>query len=57
MITILKKGANSDAIDEINKKLNKRRSKKGLNAKKFCGVVKFEEDGLIFQKRLRNEWE
>jgi len=37
---------------------------KGLNrigkkfeSDKFCGKVKFEEDGLDIQKRLRSEWE
>lgn len=27
-----------------------------FDAKKFFGTVKFEEEGLTIQKRLRNEW-
>lgn len=38
-----------------NMLLNIRRHKK-LDAKKFCGAVKWNEDGLKFQKRLRDEW-
>lgn len=30
---------------------------KGMDAYKYCGTVKFKEDGLALQKRLRNEWE
>ncbi|HRJ31035.1 MAG TPA: hypothetical protein PLV21_03270 [Cyclobacteriaceae bacterium] len=29
---------------------------KKLDAKKFCGTVKWKEDGLAAQKRMRNEW-
>lgn len=57
MVTILKKGATLDAIKKIDKKLINRLSKKGLDAKKYCGSVKFKEDGLALQKQLRDEWE
>jgi hypothetical protein len=30
---------------------------KKLDAKKFCGTVKWSEDGLAAQKRMRNEWD
>lgn len=30
---------------------------KGVDTKKFCGVLKFKEDTLAIQKRLRNEWQ
>jgi hypothetical protein len=29
---------------------------KGFDAYKFCGTVKFNEDAMEIQKRLRNEW-
>jgi len=29
---------------------------KKLDAKKFCGTVKWKEDGLVAQKRMRDEW-
>jgi hypothetical protein len=32
-------------------------SRKKLDAKKYCGVIKLKEDPLVIQKRLRDEWE
>jgi hypothetical protein len=29
---------------------------KKLDAKKVCGTVKWKEDGLAAQKRMRDEW-
>jgi Flp pilus assembly protein CpaB len=29
---------------------------KKLDAKKVCGTVKWREDGLAAQKRMRDEW-
>ncbi len=38
-------------------KIRKNRTiKKGVDTSKFCGTVKFSEDALAIQKRLRNEW-
>lgn len=57
MITVLKKGATPEVINKINKEVSKMPSKKGLDARKYCGAVKFKEDGLALQKHLRDEWE
>jgi hypothetical protein len=29
---------------------------RGVDTKKFCGVLKLKEDPLVIQKRLRDEW-
>lgn len=29
---------------------------KGVDTKKFCGLLKLKEDPLAIQKRLRDEW-
>jgi hypothetical protein len=29
---------------------------KGVDTKKFCGVLKLKEDALAVQKKLRDEW-
>ena len=29
---------------------------KGVNTLKYCGVIKLNEDPLVIQKRLRDEW-
>ncbi len=57
MVTVLKSGATKSSIQAILKKLGSKRSKKGFEAHKFCGVIKLSEDALNIQKRLRNEWE
>lgn len=36
---------------------NRRRDiHKPFDAKKFIGILKVDEDGLVIQKRLRDEW-
>lgn len=30
---------------------------KGVDTKKYCGVLKLKDDPLVMQKRLRDEWE
>jgi hypothetical protein len=57
MVTTIKKGASKEEINTLFEKLQNSIKKKGFDAYKFCGTIKFKEDGLIFQKRLRNEWE
>lgn len=54
MVTILNKDSD---LTEIKKAFAKRKVKKYFDAKKFCGALKFEEDGLKIQQQLRNEWE
>lgn len=57
MVTVLKSGAGKRSIQTILKKLGERQSKKGIDAYKYCGIVKFKEDGLNLQKQWRDEWE
>ncbi len=57
MVLVLNKGASKKDIDLINKKLNQIPSRKKLDAKKYCGVIKLKEDPLAIQKKLRDEWE
>ena len=30
---------------------------KGVDTKKFCGILKLKEDPLAIQKKLRDEWQ
>lgn len=41
----------------ISRKFNKAMEMKGVNTKKYCGVIKLDRDPLQIQKELRNEWE
>lgn len=56
MVTVIKKGASKRSIEHSIKMLLVK-GRKGFDAKKFCGVLKLEEDALAIQKRLRDEWE
>jgi hypothetical protein len=42
---------------EVMRKLKKLQRRKGFDAKKFSGIIKWGEDGLKFQKRMRDEWD
>lgn len=57
MVLVLKKGATKDEIAELEKKLYSEKSSVGFNAKKYNGVLKLEEDPMVIQKKLRDEWE
>lgn len=56
MVLVLKKDASKKEIDAIRKKIN-RLPNKGVDTKKYCGVIKLKEDPLEIQKKMRNEWE
>jgi hypothetical protein len=47
---------NSD-LSEIKKLFAQYKSKKNFDAKKIVGSLKFDEDGLKIQQKLRNEWD
>jgi hypothetical protein len=53
MVLILE---NSKDIKKVKELLADRQNKKKFDAKKFCGVLKVDEDALDIQKRLRDEW-
>lgn len=51
---ILKK---NEDIGKLKSKMNAARKKmKGLDAKKYSGVVKLKEDPVRYQNRVRSEW-
>lgn len=53
MVTIIKKGISKEKLIKLVDKLKSRR---GINSKKHCGVIKLKEHPLDIQKKLRNEW-
>jgi hypothetical protein len=53
MVTVIKKGSSKSSILRL---LNKIQSKRGVNVKKYCGVLKLKTDPLTIQRSLRNEW-
>ena len=57
MALVLNKGASKKEIDAINEKLKRLPSRKKLDVKKYCGIIKLKEDPLLIQKKLRDEWD
>ena len=57
MVTVLKKGTSKTRIEKILDKIRHNKPAKGIDAYKYCGIIKFPEDPLEFQKRMRDEWE
>ena len=56
MVLVLKNGASKKEIAALRKKLNQLPGK-GIDTKKYCGVLKLKEDPLVIQKKMRDEWE
>jgi hypothetical protein len=58
MITTIKRGASKEEIKRLFlKMIKKKNDKKGFDAFKFCGAVRFSEDGLEIQREMRDEWQ
>ncbi|HRI46987.1 MAG TPA: hypothetical protein PK559_07785 [Ignavibacteriaceae bacterium] len=55
MIINLKKGMAKKEINSLLKRHSKT-SKKKIDLKKYCGQILLEEDPLLIQKKLRDEW-
>jgi len=53
VLIVDKKKYNKSKIDKQIKEL---KPAKVFDAKKFAGKILWEEDPLVYQKRLRNEW-
>jgi hypothetical protein len=54
MTIILEKG---QQIGDVLPKNRQSNGIKKLNARKYIGILKLNEDPLKIQKKLRNEWE
>ena len=55
MVTTIKKGASKEEIYSLLESHNKK--SKGIDVKKYCGVLNLKEDPLELQKKWRDEWE
>jgi hypothetical protein len=54
MVVVVK---TKEDIKKAKKVIEERRPEKIFNARKFCGVLKVDEDPRVIQQRLRDEWE
>jgi hypothetical protein len=55
MVTIIKNGSSKAQIKQLVGKVQAK--KKGLDAKKFSGIIKLKDHPLNIQKSMRDEWE
>jgi len=56
MVLTINKNSSLREVEKLLERLLSRR-KKGLNAKKYCGIIHLKHDPLQIQRELRNEWE
>ncbi len=54
-MTLTKNSKTKNHVTRIRKSRNTK--VKGVDTLKYCGTVKYDEDALVIQKRLRNEWQ
>jgi hypothetical protein len=54
MVITIKKDTN---IQEVNRMLSDLQPRKIFKSEKFLGKIKWGEDALQYQKRMRNEWD
>ena len=57
MSVTIKKDQSSAEIEKKIKSITKKKDKKGLDVSRFFGKIQFGEDGLTYQKKIRDEWE
>ncbi|WKN42869.1 hypothetical protein [Tunicatimonas pelagia] len=57
MVTVLKAGSDKETIQSVWQQLREKPPRRSLDAYKYCGTVRFKEDGLVLQKRWRDEWQ
>jgi len=54
MDTVIRKGEKEARFIDI---LLKMKQRKGIDTRKYCGVISLREDPLVIQKKMRDEWE
>jgi len=57
MITTIKQGASKEEINQLLRLYNQKKSKKGIDVRKYCGIIDLKEDPMELQKKWRDEWE
>ena len=57
MVTTLKKGSSRSRISKLLEKINQTKPLSGIDAYKYCGLIKLEEDPIEIQKKMRDEWD
>lgn len=56
MITTIQQGSTEQTIKKTLAKFFSKKKTKGLDAKRYCGVLDLDRDVLTTQKKLCDEW-
>lgn len=56
MVMTIKKGTKKADIKRLLERLAETEKPTGIDAYKYCGVIKLKESPNQIQKRLRSEW-
>ena len=54
MTVVIKRKSGKKNLSKI---LDKAMSSRGVDTRKYCGVIKLSKNPLIIQKEFRDEWE
>ncbi len=58
MVTTIKKGTSKQNIEDILRQLfSKKKKASGIDAYKYCGVIKLKDSPYNIQKKMRREWD
>jgi hypothetical protein len=57
MVTVLKYGTDKKQIRTLLERLKHQKSRAGIDAYKYCGIITLVEEPLLIQKEMRDEWE
>ena len=57
MVTVIKYGTDKKKIKSLLERLKNKKSRIGIDAYKYCGVITLAEEPLLIQKELRDETE
>ena len=57
MSIVIKRSDSKEKIDKMIEKAIDRKDKKTVDLDRYFGKVKFESEGLEYQKKVRDEWE
>ncbi len=56
MVITLKYGSKKDSFLKLLDRISKK-SRTGIDTRKYAGKIKLKKDPLSYQKEIRNEWE
>ena len=55
MVIKIRRGMGTEEIKKLLDTIRPKR--KGFDAYKYCGAIKFKEDAVKIQRKLRSEWD